>query len=97
MSKRRATLWRGDCHGSKGVWEQSCLGAKLWEQSLLAIQAPRFLKYRVVPIAGKPCSHSSHSFYSVLTPGVAQLACFICRTGNSTRKVKQAKIGRAHD
>ncbi len=60
------------------------MGARLWEQSLLAIQAPRFLKYRVVPIADKPCSHS---FYSVLTPGVAQLACFICRTGNSTRKV----------
>ncbi len=64
-----------------------CGSKTVWEQSLLAIQTPRFLKYRVVPIAGKPCSHSSHSFYSVLTPGVAQLACFICRTGNSTRKV----------
>ncbi|MOA40362.1 hypothetical protein D3C78_1622280 [compost metagenome] len=72
------------------LWEKNLWEKNLWEQSLLAIQTPRFLKYRVVPIAGKPCSHSSHSshsFYSVPTPGAAQLACFICRTGNSTRKV----------
>ncbi|MBD0703673.1 hypothetical protein CF597_11775 [Pseudomonas sp. PSB1] len=30
----------------------------LWEQSLLAKQAPRFLEERVVFIAGKPCSHT---------------------------------------
>ncbi|OOG80824.1 hypothetical protein B0E42_26240 [Pseudomonas sp. A25(2017)] len=30
----------------------------LWEQSLLAKQAPRYLKVRVACIAGKPCSHS---------------------------------------
>ncbi|AXP02292.1 hypothetical protein DZG01_04580 [Pseudomonas fluorescens] len=29
----------------------------LWEQSLLAIRAPRFQIDRVVFIAGKPCSH----------------------------------------
>ncbi len=29
----------------------------LWEQSLLAKQAPRFLKDRIGFIAGKPCSH----------------------------------------
>ncbi|PJH90176.1 hypothetical protein BK655_23265 [Pseudomonas brassicacearum] len=32
--------------------------SKLWEQSLLAMQAPRFQVDRVVFIAGKPCSHS---------------------------------------
>ncbi len=31
----------------------------LWEQSLLAIQAPRFQRDRAVFIAGKPCSHTS--------------------------------------
>ncbi|OOG81291.1 hypothetical protein B0E42_25160 [Pseudomonas sp. A25(2017)] len=30
----------------------------VWEQSLLAKQAPRSLKDRVAFIAGKPCSHS---------------------------------------
>ncbi|EPJ97330.1 hypothetical protein CFII68_02475 [Pseudomonas sp. CFII68] len=29
----------------------------LWEQSLLAKQAPRFLIDRIAFIAGKPCSH----------------------------------------
>nr|POA10783.1 hypothetical protein C1892_29720 [Pseudomonas sp. MPBD7-1] len=29
----------------------------MWEQSLLAMQAPRFPKDRVSFIAGKPCSH----------------------------------------
>ncbi|AVU75934.1 hypothetical protein CRX69_12260 [Pseudomonas rhizophila] len=33
-------------------------GASLWEQSLLAKQAPRYQKDRIVSIAGKPCSHS---------------------------------------
>ncbi|OOG84482.1 hypothetical protein B0E42_16725 [Pseudomonas sp. A25(2017)] len=32
-------------------------GIYLWEQSLLAIQAPWFQRDRVVFIAGKPCSH----------------------------------------
>ncbi|OOG86336.1 hypothetical protein B0E42_11165 [Pseudomonas sp. A25(2017)] len=29
----------------------------MWEQSLLAKQAPRFLRDRSAFIAGKPCSH----------------------------------------
>ncbi len=33
--------------------------AIMWEQSLLAKQAPRFQKDRIAFIAGKPCSHSS--------------------------------------
>ena len=33
-------------------------GEGLWEQGLLAMQVPRFLKDRVTFIAGKPCSHS---------------------------------------
>ncbi|KAB0520531.1 hypothetical protein F7R20_27255 [Pseudomonas brassicacearum subsp. brassicacearum] len=36
-----------------------CGDGHLWEQSLLATQAPRFLKDRVAFIAGKPCSHKS--------------------------------------
>ena len=31
----------------------------MWEQSLLAKQAARFMKDRVARIAGKPCSHIS--------------------------------------
>ncbi|OPG68790.1 hypothetical protein B1219_29425 [Pseudomonas ogarae] len=34
-----------------------CGDAGLWEQSLLAKQAPRLLKDRIACIAGKPCSH----------------------------------------
>ncbi|AUO44351.1 hypothetical protein C1C98_02300 [Pseudomonas ogarae] len=30
----------------------------MWEQSLLAIQAPRYSRDRGVFIAGKPCSHN---------------------------------------
>ncbi|MNE61137.1 hypothetical protein D3C80_1563270 [compost metagenome] len=37
--------------------EQSLWQRDLWEQSLLAIQAPRFRRYRVVCIASKLCSH----------------------------------------
>ncbi|KAB0523263.1 hypothetical protein F7R20_21785 [Pseudomonas brassicacearum subsp. brassicacearum] len=33
------------------------IGSRLWEQSLLAKQAPRFLDDRIAFIAGKPCSH----------------------------------------
>ncbi|PJH87569.1 hypothetical protein CVG87_17405 [Pseudomonas sp. WCS365] len=36
------------------LWEQDLL----WEQSLLAMQAPRFTKDRVGCVAGKPCSHN---------------------------------------
>ena len=36
----------------------------MWEQSLLAIQAPRFMEDRVAFIGGKPCSHSSCSHRS---------------------------------
>ncbi|OOG89543.1 hypothetical protein B0E42_01015 [Pseudomonas sp. A25(2017)] len=43
-------MWRGDL--------AKCCTAPLWEQSLLAKQAPRFLKDRIAAIAGKPCSHS---------------------------------------
>ncbi|SEE71189.1 hypothetical protein SAMN04490188_5282 [Pseudomonas kilonensis] len=32
---------------------------RLWEQSLLAKQAPRFQKDRIGFIAGKPCSHQA--------------------------------------
>ncbi|AXP04760.1 hypothetical protein DZG01_17990 [Pseudomonas fluorescens] len=34
------------------------LWSRLWEQSLLAKQTPRFLKDRIASIAGKPCSHN---------------------------------------
>ncbi|AXP04638.1 hypothetical protein DZG01_17325 [Pseudomonas fluorescens] len=36
---------------------KSCWADRLWEQSLLAIQAAGFQRDRVVFIAGKPCSH----------------------------------------
>ncbi|PJH89684.1 hypothetical protein CVG87_09105 [Pseudomonas sp. WCS365] len=42
------------------VWTQSKVEsapARLWEQSLLAKQTPRFLKDRIAFVAGKPCSH----------------------------------------
>ncbi|AXP06712.1 hypothetical protein DZG01_28610 [Pseudomonas fluorescens] len=42
----------------------------LWEQSLLAIQAPRFQRDRVVFIAGKPCSQippCQHVFSALLS------------------------------
>ncbi|OOG82717.1 hypothetical protein B0E42_21730 [Pseudomonas sp. A25(2017)] len=38
-----------------------CGGKSLWEQSLLAKQATRFMEDRVACIAGKPCSHKSCS------------------------------------
>ncbi|CAI8730284.1 hypothetical protein F7R20_15600 [Pseudomonas brassicacearum subsp. brassicacearum] len=38
------------------LWERA-----LWEQSLLAIQALRSSRDRVVFIAGKPCSHKARS------------------------------------
>ncbi|MBD0683912.1 hypothetical protein CGA22_05205 [Pseudomonas sp. PSB18] len=38
------------------MWERA-----LWEQSLLAIQALRSSRDRGVFIAGKPCSHTTHS------------------------------------
>ncbi|AUO45716.1 hypothetical protein C1C98_09710 [Pseudomonas ogarae] len=42
--------------------------AVLWEQSLLAKQAPRFLKDRIASIAGKPCSHTANRGFITL-PG----------------------------
>ncbi|AUO49628.1 hypothetical protein C1C98_31370 [Pseudomonas ogarae] len=45
--------------GSKRKWCRVDL-ILLWEQSLLAKQAPRFLGDRVAFIAGKPCSHRGH-------------------------------------
>ena len=39
-----------------------------WEQSLLAIQATRFLKDRIGFIAGKPCSHN-HLATGIHNPG----------------------------
>ncbi len=41
-------------------WPYSLLlwqGIYLWEQGLPAMEAPRFAKDRIAPIAGKPCSH----------------------------------------
>lgn len=37
-------------------------GAYLWEQGLPAMQAPRFTKDRIAPIAGKPCSLRGNPF-----------------------------------
>ncbi|ALQ05285.1 hypothetical protein AK973_4836 [Pseudomonas brassicacearum] len=53
---------------------QAQLAARgLWEQSLLAKQAPRFLKDRIDRIAGKPCSHTAGAF--VAFNRVATKAC----------------------
>ncbi|AOS40756.1 hypothetical protein A0U95_18830 [Pseudomonas brassicacearum] len=43
-------------HGIKESESKACAIA-LWEQSLLAIQAPRSMGARGAFIAGKPCSH----------------------------------------
>ncbi|MNF05224.1 hypothetical protein D3C80_2049050 [compost metagenome] len=44
-------------------------GERLWEQSLLAKQAPRSLKDRIACIAGKPCSHMTLLATGICLPG----------------------------
>ncbi|AXP05708.1 hypothetical protein DZG01_23160 [Pseudomonas fluorescens] len=72
-------------HALKESESKGC-GIALWEQSLLAIQAPRFMGDRVAFIAGKPCSHRhcSHSFAPkmLLPQGYAA----IWRTASNSRK-----------